>query len=103
MACKEGAVARVIYISAEPRTLIQPQIRTHAIQILAIPIACQVISNSPPAFHKELSCLGLAPIGQAKVIGGVGVEEATQTTCGVVEDRGEGHVEMAMAGVADFD
>jgi hypothetical protein len=101
VARQEGAVPRVVDVATHPRALVEPQVRAHAVQVVAIAIARQVVSDGSPALSEEFEGFGQPAVRQTEIVAGVSVEETAQAAGGVVKEGRERDVEEALTGVAD--
>lgn len=101
MTRQKRTIPRVVDVAAHPRTLVETQVCAHPIQVVAVTITGEVISNGPPALCELFSRLSEASIWKTKVISGIAIENTTQTTSNVVVDGGEGDVEESLTCVVD--
>ncbi|TNN47364.1 hypothetical protein EYF80_042452 [Liparis tanakae] len=99
MTCQKGTIPRVIDVAAHPRVLVETQVRAHPIKVIAVTIADEVIGNGPPAICELFRRIRQASVWKTKVIGGVAIEDATQTASNIVEEGGEGDVKESLASV----
>lgn len=76
VAGQEGAVPWVVDVSTHPGTLVKAKVCAHAIQVVAVPVACKVVCNGFPSLCELFGIFSQAPVGQAQVVRGVAVEDA---------------------------
>lgn len=101
MTRQKGTVHRVVDVAAHPRTLVDTQVCAHSVQVVTITVTGEVVSNGAPALRELFSRLRQASVWEAKVISGIAIEDSTQPASDIVEDGGEGDVEVSLAVVVD--